>query len=229
MGFQIRQVNENDIEGIIRVKHAVWPDTDVNRDLMRRIVKDDGHRTLVAEADGVIAGFVDGFQTVSSDGIRRWELDLIAVHPDFQKRGIAAELMWMNTQSGRERDASLARGLVEIENVGSQRTFIKCGYQSDGQICSLLVREKGTQFSAKAKADQLPPCIITVSTLNYTGLWIEDDWNTDDFRVVNKHLDEGRYELAGCVIPNTNFEAINNAKQAGFKLIGQYQWWKIQF
>ena len=35
--------------------------------------------------------------------------------------------------------AEIARGLVAVDNIGSQRAFAKCGYETDGVICELMI------------------------------------------------------------------------------------------
>lgn len=55
--------------------------------------------------------------TYTLEGLARWEVDLLAVHPDFRGKGIAAQLVSPITKTGKARGANFARGLVEVENM----------------------------------------------------------------------------------------------------------------
>src|SRR5690606_33322519 len=117
----IRGADEQDVEGIIRVKQLVWPDEGFDAALIRQVVLDAEHVTQVAVIDDSVVGFVDGFNTLSQNGVPQWNLDLIAVNPAFQGQGIASELMRVNTTAGGDSGAGRARGLVAVDNVASQR------------------------------------------------------------------------------------------------------------
>lgn len=139
---EIRNANSDDITAVAETMNSVWPESSVSSERIMGVLADRSHSTMVAVCEGRVVGFVDGFLTVSQDGLKRWELDLLAVHPDFQRRGIASALITANTQNGQVMGAELARGLVAVGNVGSQRAFAKSGYETDSAICELMVFKK---------------------------------------------------------------------------------------
>jgi ribosomal protein S18 acetylase RimI-like enzyme len=79
--------------------------------------------TYVAESQGHVVAFVDAFLTLSAVGVRHWEVDLLAVHPDFQRRGFACQLIDIITSSGQDMGAVLTRALVHVDNQASQATL----------------------------------------------------------------------------------------------------------
>lgn len=220
MSIAIREANAADVAGIIKVKQAVWPDAENDADLIGKIVADAGHVTQVSVVDGVIAGFVDGFMTRGT----RWELDLIAVHPDFQCQGLAGTLMQANTDAGRERGAMQARGLVEVNNVGSQKTFARCGYVLEEMLCGLYVvgREQAETSAAKTDDENL----IWVETLNYCGVWVEQAWTEDRFAAGMALCKQFNGDVVGAVIPLENGDAVRVVERLGCELVGEYQWWR---
>ena len=133
--FEVQKAHRNNANGIGEVIKTVWPDSDVNVKRIENVLDDPVHSTIVAVLDGDLAGFVDGFMTTSVNGIRRWEVDLLAVRPDYQRRGIASVLVQASTNEGRARGAAVARGLVAVNNVGSQKSFSHCGFDPDKNQC----------------------------------------------------------------------------------------------
>lgn len=233
MTFQIRVANEEDAAAILWVKQAVWPESRSDLELTKAVITHPEHVTHVAEVEGRVVGFVDGFMTIDSNRAGRWELDLIAVHPDFQNQGMATRLMIESTIIGRWRDAQIARGLVEVSNVGSQRTFARCGYQTTEDIHELYVFQNENlagQGYKPPKPSGLSPVHETglyyVQTLNYTGIWLEENWSAKRIRIVRKEVDERSFQLAGSVIPQDQTNAIPNLQSENFEQIAQFHWWK---
>lgn len=121
--LQIRQANEHDAAAVGAIMEAVWPENPPNVDRITRVVNDHHHAILVGMVGGRVVGFVDGFITETADSAARWEIDLLAVQPAFQRRGIASALVEACTQAAIERRVVLARGLVAVGNTGSERAF----------------------------------------------------------------------------------------------------------
>ncbi|MBZ0279618.1 MAG: GNAT family N-acetyltransferase [Anaerolineae bacterium] len=225
----IRRANEQDIEDIIQVKQAVWPDEAADAALMRQVIWDAAHLTQVAIVDDGVVGFVDGFNTLSLKGVPQWNLDLIAVHPAFQGRGIASDLMRANTGAGRDTGAGQARGLVAVDNVASQRTFMRCGYVCDEVVCGLYV---GGDFSGELGSlsnTELARNIIPVTTLNYRGLWVENAWTNPIFAMALGMAQAQSGQIIGAVIPLGERGAVDVAQVYHLELVGHYQWWMLDF
>lgn len=205
------------------LKTSIWPDENTTADYLATIIQQDDHSTHVALCDDKLVGFVDGFLTLRIDGKRRWELDLIGVHPDYQRRGIARQLLMANTQAGRSMGAEVARGLVALANVSSQRTFAACGYTLNPQVCHLYICAADLSLpSEHAEGHHLIP----VHTFNYRGIWVEGRLSPDNFALALKARQKQQLDLVGAVIPLAEAAAIKFVEQASFDLIGEYQFWE---
>jgi GNAT superfamily N-acetyltransferase len=102
MPDEIRRATAADAPAISSVKAAVWPGDAVDSGRIARVIASESHATHVAVCNGAVVGFVDGFPTISCDGLCRWEVDLLAVRPDFRGQGIGVQLI----AASRGRDAS---------------------------------------------------------------------------------------------------------------------------
>lgn len=222
--INIRLAEPTDADAIASVKTVVWPEESVNRQRIEDVITDRDHATHVAEIAGRIVGFVDGFVTRTHTGALRWEVDLLAVHPDLQRRGVAKRLILASGDSGCEKGATQKRGLIHVDNVGSMRAFGGCGYQpTDDGHCSLLV--------ATANVAATQSCVVTgshlvhVRTINYRGLWIEGTFSAANLGAAIWCLVQERLDLVGAVIPVKNEPAIRAALAAGCQHVGDYQYW----
>ncbi len=95
---EIRMAVQVDTAGICKTLGLVWPESVISVDRVKYVLSDTVHATTVSVNEGDVVGFADGFLTTSEDGTKRWELDLLAVQPEFQRRGIASALIAANTQ-----------------------------------------------------------------------------------------------------------------------------------
>jgi len=77
-----------------------------------------GHRMLVAEEQGSLAGFI-----LLVEGPKVTAVDLIAVDPAFQGRGLGAALLLAAETKGRRMTAG-----TQKTNLPSCRMYEKCGY-----------------------------------------------------------------------------------------------------
>lgn len=225
---EIRMATTADIAGIGKIIGLVWPENTISSDRVEQALSGPAHATTVSINEGDVVGFADGFLTTSADGLKRWELDLLAVHPSFQRRGIASTLVEENTQMGQLRGAEMARGLVAIDNVGSQRTFAGCGYKTDEAICELLVASKPYPPVGVIEADKEFD-FIRVNTINYAGIWIEGERTRTRLENALSQLANGQDDLVGMVVPIHETQVIRDALSLGFERVGRYQWWHRPF
>jgi GNAT superfamily N-acetyltransferase len=222
--MEYRTVQIGDEEAIRRVKESAWPDEIPNQQQIYSVLQDPTHQIYLVVSDGEVVGFVDGFLTVSASGVRRWEVDLLAVHPDYRGQGIATQLVEHSTRIGTERGASLARALVQVDNIASQRAFARCAFTTDGMVYQLCVA-----FSGEAQPAIQPPTqlhVVDVNTMNYAGLWLENCYLPEAFVAAKKLLTNKKYDVVGAVIPDNESDAIQAARHAGFEFIGHYHWWQ---
>jgi GNAT superfamily N-acetyltransferase len=219
----IRAALPGDVATIAAVHTAVWPEERARPDYILRCIENSEYAVLVAASDGKVVGFVDGFRTLAQDGTLRWEIDLLAVHPDHQGMGIGASLVNASFESGKERGADIARALVHVENIGSQRTFAGCGFVRQDAVCRLCVAQPSDTTVEAENAHDLH--LVQVQTFSYRGLWLEGTLNAATLKAGMVECARQGLDLAGAVIPLGQQDALSAAEQLGFEQIGDYEWW----
>ncbi len=95
----VRMIRKNDLDSVVAIDRLITGQE--RRDYYQRKLEqavDNKHNvnaSLVAEIDGKLAGFMMGDVFFGEYGIpdATATIDTIGVHPDFQKHGVASELM----------------------------------------------------------------------------------------------------------------------------------------
>jgi ribosomal protein S18 acetylase RimI-like enzyme len=107
---------------------AIYPDWRVGqKEVVEKICQDEKMSTWVAEVDGVVVGFLTYELNEQS---KVGEVQLLAVHPDFQNNGIGTELNLLALQKFTESGMKLAVvGTGGDEgHAPARRTYEKAGY-----------------------------------------------------------------------------------------------------
>lgn len=213
----MRRITHADAPELARLIHAVWSDYNPNPERIARVSLDSSHATFV-ETDGErLIGFVDGFTTVASDGILRWEVDLLGVDPGYRGRGIARRLIDSNVEAGRKAGAAMTRALVRLDNAPSLGAFARAGFILQPEPCSLFV-------SADDVAERLsmPPdaYLLSVETLTYSGIWIEGVQSSEALRCARCVRTRFGWDVAGAVMPITSRQVLPE----GYESVGDYCW-----
>lgn len=219
MTVDIREMQPDDAAAVAAVIAAVWPDEAPAPERIAAAAVHADHRAWVALDSGRVVGFLDGFTTRSQDGVRRWELDLIAVHPDARGRGAAYGLVSAALKA--VADVDLIRALVRVDNTPMQRVLAQTGFAiADGGPHVLMVADADAGAGG-AEGESL----LEVFTLTYSGVWVEgvQDWP----RLIAAREQAARrgLDVAGAVIPANAAAARNAAQAAGYARIGEYDWW----
>lgn len=166
----LREATLTDVQGIATIARDVW-EQDILPDVYRAHVEEDTCALWVATEHGQVAGFASAFLTVVADR-RRWEIDLVAVRPASQGRGLGTRLVRRVTEAGQPYAVSLSRALIRVDNVPSQRAFESVGFTSDRRRHRLLLWSPEPADDATPYAG--PVTLVPVDALTYRGLWIED-------------------------------------------------------
>ena len=169
--FRIRPAVAADAGAIGALKSRVWPRESVNSSRIQEALSHPGHAALAAWCEADPAGFVDGFLTRSAAGLPRWEVDLLAVAPEHQGRGLGTRLVTDGLQSGGETGARAARGLVRLDNLAGQRVFEHCGFSLCPRHLVLYVLGG---LDGPCPDGPVEGHWVQVQTFDYSGLWLEE-------------------------------------------------------
>jgi ribosomal protein S18 acetylase RimI-like enzyme len=222
----VQLARTEDLEGIAFVKGQTWPEEPVRRDLIALVLSAEDHCVQVMRANGKIAGFVDSFMTLDHEGNRRWEIDLLAVHPWQRGRHFGEQLVKASVEEGYRRKAAWSRALIGVENYASQVTFERCGFIREDNRLNLFV-SRDQQASNESVGEGVH--LLHVTTINYRGLWIEEHFEAPILAYASAECTRENMDLAGAVIPMENEESIHSTKNAGYELVGAYAWWKYYY
>jgi ribosomal protein S18 acetylase RimI-like enzyme len=129
-----------DAEGLLAVEGEIFAESPYNADEVIHLLTCGEQRAWLAIVEGEVTGFVTAFPTYTLHG-RKWEVDLVAVQPASQGRGIATELIQAAVEGAGGHSLDTARALAATDNLASQRAFTKAGFTPDETVCYLLLYE----------------------------------------------------------------------------------------
>ena len=149
MNLHIRPVCEDDVDDLVRLSllawvpifrsfeqilgpniyRLIWPDWKTGQKEAVETVCRDGDKTIVwvAELDGIVVGFL-AYELHIKDKVG--EVQLLAVHPEYQNRGIGTQLNNFALEKMKESGMKMAR--VETggdpSHAPARRSYEKAGY-----------------------------------------------------------------------------------------------------
>lgn len=125
-----------DAEGLLAVERGAFDESPYSAEQVQAMLSGGVQYAWLAIEEGQVVGFVIAFATT---GLRDpcWEIDLLAVHPDWTGRGLATRLIRAASAYGM-RQAHQARAAVATDNSASARAFLRAGYRRAG-LCELLI------------------------------------------------------------------------------------------
>jgi ribosomal protein S18 acetylase RimI-like enzyme len=214
--MMMREVRQSDAPVLAELIGAAELDDNPDPNWIARVILESNHVTLVEESsDGDLIGFVDAFMTISEQGIIRWEVDLLGVHPGYRGRGIANALIAAVVAVGFTQGGETARALVRIENTASLRAFTRCGFKMvTGEYDLFISGKQVTDAPLTAPLGFLIP----VSTLTYSGVWVEGQQSQEVLRCAQKVRTKYGWDVAGAVM-NAEVPAPD-----GYERAGRYRW-----
>ncbi|MFZ5967854.1 MAG: GNAT family N-acetyltransferase [Bacillota bacterium] len=139
-GVIIRAFNHTieDARQIKEIDGATFADCHYFVEEIINIARKEENKIYVAEYDGSMIGFISllHVHTLHYDGL--W-VDLIAVHPKYQNKGIAGKLLEQGKVYGQEIGADFVSGLVAVNNYASQKSFRNHDFCDAGKDFQLLL------------------------------------------------------------------------------------------
>jgi GNAT superfamily N-acetyltransferase len=127
----------SDAEGLLAVERETFDESPYSPDQVCSMLAADAQHAWLAIGQGRVVGFVAGFPTTGLRGLC-WEIDLLAVHPDWTGRGLATRLVRTAAAQGM-RVARKARAAIASDNSASARAFARAGFQR-AAACELFIR-----------------------------------------------------------------------------------------
>lgn len=226
----IRQASPNDIYGIAPLLEDVFEGVKIDRDYCRDLIAQEKQFVYIATEDEKVVGTVASFPTYAGGGVKRWEVDLLAVQETYWGKGIAGQLLDATWQDAAQQHVKFARGLVRVDNTNARRAFEKAGYTSSGQVYDMII------WQPHASDAEVPSRglvhVQPVETLIYRGLWLENldaQMLSDDERqavIKGARAQAARENRAhtSALIPRD--KPLTAAVRGDGEIMGQYQWWR---
>jgi GNAT superfamily N-acetyltransferase len=139
MGTTIRAFDGSlaDAEALLAVERATFNESPYDVTQVRSMLVDGPQRAWLASVGGSVVGFAVAFPASGLSGTW-WEIDLLAVHPDWTGRGLANRLIQV-VATGGAAVARRARAVVATDNIASIRAFRRAGFRPLPGTCRLLV------------------------------------------------------------------------------------------
>ena len=219
----IRQARPDDIPGIAVVVRQVW-DQALLPDVCVSQIQQKNSALWVAAIDERVVGFVSAFVTVGADGLRRWEVDLLAVLAESRGQRLGQRLVDLICRDA-PRDVAMARAIIHEDNRASQITFERAGFAKNGRRYAFLLWPPDS--------DGVPVYegavnLIPVDTVTYRGLWIEglDEVDSQAQRqavtAARTLVGRGGRSNAGALVPEDEARLDDSVRQAAER-VGVYQ------
>lgn len=194
--------------------------TDVDRTQTERLLALQAHHVAGAFGTDGLNGFCDSFET-RSGSTSRWEIDLLGVVPSARGRRLARMLVHDSVTEAKHRGSSVARALVRHDNHAAQAVFSALHF-SKSDLRALWVAEP---HSPRTHAADVKAICISVTTLTYAGIWIEDPQNAAALELA-RGLSQDSTHVIGAVLPAES-DAGRWAERAGYQRVDLYHWWTL--
>jgi GNAT superfamily N-acetyltransferase len=126
-----------DAEGLLQVERATFNESPYGAKDVCDMLAGGFQQAWLAIVGDSVAGFVIAFPTHGLSG-GWWDIDLLAVHPDWAGRGLAARLI-RTAAAHCIGTARRARAAVATDNAASARAFTRTGFREARDVCNLLI------------------------------------------------------------------------------------------
>lgn len=130
--------NLGEAEGLLAVERATFNESPYSAEQVQTMLTGGAQRAWLAVNGGQVIGFVAVFPTMGLRG-PCWEIDLLAVHPDWTGQRLATRLVRTAATEGIEA-ARRARAAVAGDNAASARAFLRAGFRR-AESCKLLIHQ----------------------------------------------------------------------------------------
>ena len=149
--MKLRPAVDADLDAILEIHNAairdslaIWSDTEVDRSDRERWLAEqqaNGHPVIVAEMNGVVAGYASYSQWRSKVGYRYTVENSVYVAGGFQRQGIARLLMVELLDIARTSGMHVMIAAIEAGNTASIALHEQLGFEPP-----VIMREVGIKF-----------------------------------------------------------------------------------
>ncbi len=219
----IRPAVAQDISAIVTLSEHVW-DTPFSQETIATALAQDRHRAHVIDTPDGIMGYISSFLTHASQGLQRWEVDLLAIHPDYRNQGAGRALVHATTAAGRAMRANIARALVRVSNIPMRHVMTACAYACSEEAYALYVAQPHHYDNHALASDKT--WLLPVKTFSYVGIWLEGAITQNAINTAHKLATEKQADTLGAVIPLSYVHDCRLLESQGFERIGEFHWWQ---
>ena len=128
---RIRAASPDDIDALSAIEAAVFTTDRISRRSFRALVARPTAATLVADADGAVAGYA---MILFRAGTGMARLYSLAVAPERGGRGLGKQLLAAAEDAAKRHDRIMLRLEVREDNHGAIALYLKAGYRQIGRI-----------------------------------------------------------------------------------------------
>ncbi len=180
-----------DAEGLLAVERATFDESPYSAEQVRAMLTGGTQRAWLAVSGEQVIGFVAAFPTTGLRG-PCWEIDLLAVHPEWTGQRLATRLI-RAAASGGMGVARRARAAVAGDNAASARAFLRAGFRRAG-ACKLCIHQIKGQSTRSWTA--LGVTVREAASLEEAARWLpEDTVSPVPAGSVSRHEPQGEGDL----------------------------------
>lgn len=157
-------------DGVLAVERATFDESPYSPAEVQAMLSDGLQQGWVAVAQQGVVGFCLAFATHGLAGTV-WEIDLLAVLPQWRGRGIASRLIRAAAAHGATL-APRARAVVATDNQASAHAFVRAGFRVAPDLCELLIYR--TSESTRRSSPRTSLVVRPAADMTNWRAWAED-------------------------------------------------------
>lgn len=123
----VRWVNREDLETVARLEEICFS-IPWSNNAIEEAFDNELYRFVAAEENGVVVGYAN-FRIVADEG----EIERVAVHPDFRRRGYGRKLMEAMVEYSRRKGVRDMTLDVRVNNEKAINLYESCGFVEEGR------------------------------------------------------------------------------------------------
>ncbi|MBP7865772.1 MAG: GNAT family N-acetyltransferase [Acidobacteria bacterium] len=138
MDYEIRQARIGDLDAVLTFCRRIWPERDYSESTWPAWFGDHKRVILVAARGERPIGVIRGEMMSSCEG---W-VEGVRIDPDYSSCGIGSQLLAEILPILRSRGAKYIRSLISMDNLASQRVFIKNLFRSPHRVRPFAIKRR---------------------------------------------------------------------------------------